>query len=64
MVILILCMNCRKWVHRRCTKINGVTPILANNFVCAWCRKVEERPVEAVEKLCNEMETVNGLLFE
>jgi len=55
----ILCTNCRKWIHGRCAKIKRVTPRLANKFACAWCRKVLERVMEPVKKLCDEVATVN-----
>lgn len=61
--ISILSTICKKLIQRRCTKIKWVTPSLANNFVCARCRKVVKTAVEPVDKLCNEVETVSDFCY-
>ena len=30
----VLCVKCRKWIHRRCAKVKGVTLRLGRDFVC------------------------------
>jgi len=38
-------------------------PSFTNKFVCAWCRNVAEKAVDTVEKLCDEVETVNSFCY-
>ena len=56
----VLCVECEKWIHERCTKVKRVTPRWERNFVCGRCKKVDDGLVEPVEELCEEVETVRG----
>ena len=56
----VLCTKCRNWVHGRCAKIKRVTARLAMHFVCTKCTGIMEGTVDSIEKLCNEVKTVNG----
>jgi len=38
-------------------------PLFGKKFVCARCRAFVERAVKPVEKLCDEVETVNGFCY-
>ena len=49
----VLCTECENWVHGRC----AVTR-LAMHFICLKCWK--EWWI-LIKKLCNEVETVNGV---
>ena len=42
-------------------KMKRVTARLATHFVCSKCKRITEGTVDSIEKLCDEMETVNGL---
>ena len=58
-----LCTKCGKWVHGRCAKIKRVTARLAMRFVCLRCRRITKGIVDSIEKLCNEVKTVNGFCY-
>ena len=60
---LVLRMKCGNWVHGRCAKIKGVTTRLAPRFVCSRCRGIFEGTVDSIQKLCDEVETVNGFCY-
>ena len=51
---------CTKWVHGKCAKIKRATTRLATHFVCSKCREIMKGMVDLIEKLRNEVETVNG----
>ena len=60
MANLVLYTKCGNWVNGRCAKIKRVTARLATRFVCQRCRGIMEVTVDLIEKLCDEVETVNG----
>ena len=47
------------WDHGRWAKIERVTFRLSTRFVCLRCRVMTERMEGSIEKLCDEVETVN-----
>ena len=51
--------KCENWVHGRWAKIKRVTTRLAMHFVCSKFKGITEGTVDSIEKLCNEVETVN-----
>ena len=53
----VLCTKCENWVRGRCAKIKRINAQLATFFVCSRCRGII---VDFIEKLCDEVETVNG----
>ena len=59
----VLCTKCGNWVHNRCAKIKRVTDRLAMHFVCSKCKGIMEGTVYSIDKLCNEVETVNGFCY-
>ena len=59
----MLCTKCGNWVHGECTKIKKVTPRLAMHFVCSKCKRTMEGTVDSIEKLCDEVETVNDFVI-
>ena len=63
MAILMLCTNRGNWVHGRCAKIKGVTARLAMHFVCSKCKEIMEATMNSIEKLCDEVETVNRFCY-
>ena len=42
---------------------NRSTARLAMHFVCSKCREIMEGMVSLIEKLCDEVETVNGFCY-
>ena len=58
----VLRIKCGNWVHGKCAKIKRVTAGLAMYFVCLKCRIMEET-VDSIEKLCDEVDTVNGFCY-
>ena len=44
-------------------KIKRVTARLAMHFVCSRFRRIMEGTVDSIEKLCDEVETVNGFCY-
>ena len=56
--VIVNSVKCRKWIHRRCTKVKRVTPRLGRDFVCGRCKQVDDGLVEPVEELCERVETV------
>ena len=59
----VLCTTSGNWVHGRCAKIKRVTARLAMHFACLKCKGIMEGTMDLVEKLCNEVETVNGFCY-
>ena len=54
---------CRNWVHGKCAKIKRATARLAMHFVCLKCKEIMEATMDLIEKLCDEVETVNGYCY-
>ena len=59
MANLVLCTKCGNWVHGKCAKIKRATARLAMHFVCLKCKGIMEGTMDSIEKLCDEVETVN-----
>ena len=59
----VLCTKCGNWFHGKCAKIKRGTARLATHFVCSKCKEIMERTVDSMEKLCDEVETVNGFCY-
>ena len=59
----VLCTKCGNWVHGKCAKIKRATARLAMHFVCSKCKRIMEGTVDSIEKLCDEVETVNGFYY-
>ena len=59
----VLCTKCGSWVHGKCAKIKRVIARLAMHFVCSKCKGIMEGTVDSFEKLCDEVETVNGFCY-
>ena len=58
-----LCTKCGSWVHGKCEKIKGATARLAMHFVCLKCKEIMEGLTDSIEKLCDEVKTVNGFCY-
>ena len=58
-----LCTKCGNWVHGKCAKIKRATAKLAMHFVCLKCKGIIEGMMDLIEKLCDEVETVNGFCY-
>ena len=56
----VLCTKCGSWVHGKCAKIKRVTSRLAMQLVCSKCKGIMKGTMDSIEKLCDEVETVNG----
>ena len=59
----VLCTKSRNWVHGKCEKIKRATARLAMHFVCLKCKGIMEGTVNSIEKLCDEVGTVNGFWY-
>ena len=59
----LLRTKCGNWVHGRCAKIRRVTTRLAMCYVCFKCRGVKAKNSDSIEKLCDEVENVNGFCY-
>ena len=59
----VLRTKCGNWVHGKCAKIKRITATLAMHFVRSKCKGIMERAVDSIEKLCDEVETVNGFCY-
>ena len=59
----VLCTKCGNWVHGRCAKIKRVTARLAMHFDYSKCKGIMEGTMNSIEKLCDEVETVNGFCY-
>ena len=59
----VLCTKCGNWVHGKCAIIKRATTMLAMHFVCLKCEGIMERTVNSIEKMCNDVETVNGFCY-
>ena len=56
----VFCTKCGSWVHGKCAKIKRVTAWSAMHFVCSKCKGIMEGTIDSIDKLCDEVETVNG----
>ena len=63
MAYSVLCTKCGNWVHGRCAKIKRATAKLAMHFVFSKCKEIMEGRVDSIEKLSDEVETVNGFCY-
>ena len=63
MANLMLCTKCENWVHGKCAKMKRVTARLASRFVCSKCKEIMEGTVDSIEKLYDEVETVNRFCY-
>ena len=59
----VLCSKYGNGVHGRCVKVKRVTARLAMHFVCSKCKEIMKGTVDSIEKLCDEVETVNGFCY-
>ena len=59
----VLCTKWENWVHGKCSKIKRATARLAMHFVCLKCKGIMEGTMDSIEKLCDEVETVNGFCY-
>ena len=59
----VLCTKCGNWVHGKCAKIKRATARLAMHFVCSKCKGIMKGTMDSIEKLCDEVETVNGFCY-
>ena len=59
----VLCTKCGNWVHDKCAKIKRAIARLAMNFVSSKCKGIMEGTVSSIEKLCDEVQTVNDFVI-
>ena len=62
----VLCTKCGNWVYGKYAKIKRATARLAMHFVCSKkgrCKGIMEGTMDSNEKLCDEVETVNGFCY-
>ena len=59
----VLFTKCENWFHGKCANIMRATARLAMHFVCLKCRGIMEGTVDSIEKMCDEVETVNGFCY-
>ena len=63
MAYSVSCTKCGNWVHGKCAKIKRVTARLAMHFVCLKCKEIMEGTMDSIQKLCDELETVNVFCY-
>ena len=63
MVNSVLCIKCGNRAYGKCAKIKRATASLAMHFVCLKCKEIMEGAMDSIEKLCDEVETVNGFCY-
>ena len=59
----VLCLQCGKWIHGRCSEVKRVNPKFSRNFACRKCEGNIGEAVEQEEKLCDEVETVGEFTY-
>ena len=59
----VLCTKCGNWVYGRCAKIKRDIAMLAMHFICSKCKGIMEETEDLIEKLCDEVETVNEFCY-
>ena len=59
----VLYTKCGSWVYGKCAKIERAMARLAMHFVCLKCKGIMEGTMDSIEKLCDEVETVNGFCY-
>ena len=59
----VWCTKYGNWFNGRCAKIKRATARLAIPFACLKCKGIMEGTVDLMEKLCDEVETVNGFYY-
>ena len=51
------------WSTQCCAQIKTATARLAMHSICSKCKEIMEVMVDSIEKLCDEVETVNGFCY-
>ena len=59
----VLCTKCENWANGRCAKIKRARATWAMHFVCLKCKGIMKGMVYSIEKLCEEVETVNRFCY-
>ena len=59
----VLCTKCENWVYGECAKMKIVNARLATRLFAQDVRETMEGMVNSIEKLCDEMEAVNGFCY-
>ena len=59
----VLCIKCGNWVPGKCARMKRATARLATHFVCSKCKGIMEGMADSIEKLCDEVEIVNGFCY-
>ena len=59
----VLCVQCGKWIHGRCTRAKRVTPNSKKKFLCRKCEGNIGEAVEHEETLFDEVETVSEFTY-
>ena len=59
----VLRTKCENWVHGKCAKIKRATARLAMHFICSKCKEIIKETADSIEKLCNEVEILNGFCY-
>ena len=59
----VLCTKYGNWINGRCIKIKRVTARLTMHFICSKCKGIMEGTMDLIEKLCDEVKTVNRLCY-
>ena len=59
----VLCKKCENWAHGKCANIKRATARLAMHFVWLKCKRIMERTMDSIEKLCDEVEAGNEFCY-
>ena len=59
----VLCTKCENWAYGRCAQIKRAPARLAMDFIGLKCKGIMEGMVYLIEKLCDEVETVNRFCY-
>ena len=59
----VLCVQCGKWIHIRCTVVKRAYPKRSRNFASRKCKGNIGETQEQKVKLCNEVKTVRELTY-
>ena len=61
-IISILCHGCKKWIHKRCSRVKGSLRNAGQSFICGCC-KVDRAITDGLNTDLH-LDISNGILLE
>ena len=62
MYLMILCLGCKKWIHKRCSGVKGSLCNASQSFICRCCKV--DRPITDGRNTDLHLDIGNGVSLE